>query len=281
MLARRLPSILPFMTRPEAIEVTRIQSVVGLHHGFGLAHDRPFRAPHHSISVSGLVGGGIRPTPGEATLAHHGVLFLDEVTEFQRSALEALRQPLEDGYVTVVRSQHAALLPTRFMLVAASNPCPCGYGGSKRCRCTESDHARYGRKLSGPLMDRIDLVVDVEAPSTDDLRRPPITTSAAEQRVVQEARERQEMRLWGTGAVCNGEMDARLLREHVDLQDDAREALERYYDDRQLSARGRDRVLKVAQTIADLAGKPTVDFDAVHEAMGLRNGPYPALQVAA
>jgi magnesium chelatase family protein len=130
-------------------------------------------------------------------------------------------------------------------------------------------------------MDRIDLVVDVEAPSTDDLRRPPITTSAAEQRVVQEARERQEMRLWGTGAVCNGEMDARLLREHVDLQDDAREALERYYDDRQLSARGRDRVLKVAQTIADLAGKPTVDFDAVHEAMGLRNGPYQALQVAA
>jgi magnesium chelatase family protein len=281
MLARRLPSILPFMTRPESIEVTRIQSVMGEHPGFGLVRDRPFRAPHHSISVSGLVGGGIRPTPGEATLAHHGVLFLDEVTEFQRSALEALRQPLEDGYVTVVRSQHAALLPTRFMLVAASNPCPCGYGGSKRCRCTEADHARYGRKLSGPLMDRIDLVVDVDAPSTDDLRRPSITTSAAEQQLVQAARERQEMRLWGTGAVCNAEMDARLLRDHVDLEDAARDALERYYDDRLLSARGRDRIVKVAQTIADLAGKPTVDFEAVHEAMALRTGPRPVLEVAA
>jgi magnesium chelatase family protein len=279
MLARRLPSILPFMTRPEAIEVTRIQSVVGEHRGSGLATDRPFRAPHHSISVSGLVGGGLRPTPGEATLAHHGVLFLDEVTEFQRSALEALRQPLEDGCLTIVRGQHAALLPTRFMLVAATNPCPCGFGGDSRCRCKAIDHARHARKLSGPLMDRIDLVVDVEAPSSHDLRRSSITTSAAEQQLVQVARERQEMRLWATGAVSNADMDARLLREHVVLDAAARAALEQYYEAGQVSARGRDRALKVAQTIADLEGKSTVEGQHVHEAMQLRTGPRPALEV--
>jgi magnesium chelatase family protein len=281
MLARRIPSILPFMTRPEAIEVTRIQSVVGDHHGLGLAVDRPFRAPHHSISVSGLVGGGLRPAPGEATLAHHGVLFLDEVTEFQRSALEALRQPLEDGFVTIVRGQHAALLPTRFMLVAATNPCPCGFGGDPRCRCKESDHARHERKLSGPLMDRIDLVVDVGAPSTEQLRRPSITTSTAEQRLVQAARERQHMRLSATSAVCNGDMDARLLREYVDLEESARAGLESYYDDRQVSARGRDRVLKVAQTIADLDEQPKVNLDHIHQAMSFRVGSQATLEVAA
>jgi magnesium chelatase family protein len=281
MLARRIPSILPVMTRAEAIEVTRIQSVVGLHHGAGLVRDRPFRAPHHSISVSGLVGGGIRPTPGEASLAHHGVLFLDEVSEFLRPALEALRQPVEDGHLTIVRSQRAASMPTRFMLVAASNPCPCGFGGDPRCRCTEADHLRHARKLSGPLMDRIDMVVDVNAPSTLDLRSPPITTSAAEQRLVQEARERQERRLSDTGIVCNGEMDAHLLGKHVRLDASAHSALERYYDERQVSARGRDRVLRVAQTVADLAGTSTVRAGHVHEAMAFRIGAPATLEVAA
>jgi magnesium chelatase family protein len=281
MLARRIPSILPFMTRPEAIEVTRIQSVVGLHHGAGLVRDRPFRAPHHAISVSGLVGGGTRPTPGEASLAHHGVLFLDEVHEFQRPALEALRQPLEDGYLTIVRSQRAALLPTRFMLVAATNPCPCGFGEGPRCRCKESDHARHARKLSGPLMDRIDLVVHVGAPTTAQLREPPITDSATQQRIVQQARERQELRLSGTGAVCNGAMDARLLREHVQLHPAARTVLDGYYDDRKISARGCDRVLKVARTIADLAGADAVQRQHVHEAMAFRTGGPVALEVAA
>ena len=151
MLARRLPSILPPLTRAEALEVTRIHSIAGLHDGGALIRERPFRAPHHQVSASGLVGGGSVPAPGEASLAHHGVLFLDELSEFPRPALEALRQPLEDGRVAIVRGQRTAIFPTRFMLVAATNPCPCGHAPSPRCRCTEADLARHARRLSGPL----------------------------------------------------------------------------------------------------------------------------------
>ena len=164
MLARRLPSILPPMTAAEAVDVTRIHSVAGLHDGDGLVLQRPFRAPHHTISSSGLVGGGSYPLPGEATLAHHGVLFLDELSEFVRSSLEALRQPLEDGHVTIVRAQQVVAFPTRFMLVAASNPCPCGMG-DETCRCTAADLARHQRRLSGPLLDRIDVLVPVGRPT--------------------------------------------------------------------------------------------------------------------
>src|SRR5437764_8115528 len=173
MLARRMPSILPEMTRTEAIEVTRIHSVAGIH-ADGLIEQRPFRAPHHTISAAGLVGGGSPPRPGEATLAHHGVLFLDELAEFQRSALDALRQPLEDGCVTIVRAQRALLFPTAFMLVAATNPCPCGFAGvGDRCRCGEADLRRHRRKLSGPLLDRMDLLINVERPSERDLASAP------------------------------------------------------------------------------------------------------------
>src|SRR5881275_2449176 len=164
MLARRLPSILPAMSRSEAIEVTRIHSVAGIHAN-GLIRARPFRAPHHTISSSGLVGGGSPPRPGEATLANHGVLFLDELSEFQRPSLEALRQPLEDRCVLIVRSQHALVLPTRFILVAATNPCPCGFAGvGDRCRCGEADLRRHRRRLSGPLLDRMDLLVTSSVP---------------------------------------------------------------------------------------------------------------------
>ncbi len=163
MLARRLPSILPPMTSREALEVTRIHSIAGLHSD-GLIETRPFRAPHHTISAAGLVGGGVPPRPGEATLANHGVLFMDELSEFHRSAVEALRQPLEDGRVTIVRGQRALVLPTRFMLVAATNPCPCGYAGVEdRCSCGEADLRRHRRRLSGPLLDRIDLLVSCAA----------------------------------------------------------------------------------------------------------------------
>ncbi len=272
MLARRLPSILPRLRCDEAIEVTRIQSVAGLRTGGGLARQRPFRAPHHTISASGLVGGGTWPAPGEATLAHQGVLFLDELSEFARPALEALRQPLEDGCVTIVRGQRAAVMPTRFMLVAATNPCPCGYAGEPdRCRCSESDHARHARRLSGPLIDRIDLVVDVRRPSARELARPPVTCSADERHRIEAARELQAARLRGSGATCNAQMDARLLRDHLDLDDGGRQAMERLYDGGQLSARGHDRVLKVARTIADLAGDRRVGADHVHQAMALRN----------
>src|SRR5689334_15774546 len=182
MLARRMPSILPDMSRAEAIEVTRIHSVAGIHSD-GLVSTRPFRAPHHTISPAGLVGGGSPPRPGEATLAHHGVLFLDELSEFQRSALDALRQPLEDGVVAIVRGQHALVFPTKFMLIAATNPCPCGFAGiDDRCNCGEADIRRHRRKLSGPLLDRMDLLVDVGRPSERELTSGPITSSDSARR---------------------------------------------------------------------------------------------------
>ncbi len=173
MLARRLPSILPPLLPAEALEVTRIQSVAGLRAEDGIARVRPFRAPHHTISAAGLIGGGPLPSPGEATLAHGGVLFLDELSEFDRRSLEALRQPLEDGHVSIVRQNRVARFPTRCTLVAATNPCPCGRGGHA-CRCGEADLQRHSRRLSGPLLDRIDLVVGVERPSTEDLADEPV-----------------------------------------------------------------------------------------------------------
>jgi len=270
MLARRLPSILPPLSRPEAIEVTRIHSVAGTHTGDGLVTRRPFRCPHHTISASGLVGGGAVPSPGEASLAHNGVLFLDELSEYSRFVLEALRQPLEDGRVAIVRGQQTAVFPTRFMLVAATNPCPCGFGGDeRRCRCTEADHARHRRRLSGPLMDRVDIIVDVQRPAT--LAEPPITTSRAVRAEVTAARERQSARLEDTGVLCNAQMDAALVRRLVRLDDEPLDVLERAYAGTHLSARGHERILKVARTIADLAGSETIDTLHVQQALGYRH----------
>jgi magnesium chelatase family protein len=273
MLARRLPSILPRMTRAEAIEVTRIHSVAGLH-ADGLIGRRPFRAPHHTISPSGLVGGGAPPKPGEATLAHRGVLFLDELSEFQRSTLDALRQPLEDGSVAIVRGQRALVFPTKFMLIAATNPCPCGFAGiDDRCNCGEADIRRHRRKLSGPLLDRMDLLVDVGRPSERELTSGPITSSDSARRRVADARERQRARLDGTTASCNGEMDARTVRRHVALDEPAEQALARAYSVGALSARGRHRVLRVARTIADLEGHERVSHRDLLTALGLRQQP--------
>ena len=270
MLARRIPSILPAMSRAEAIEVTRIHSIAGLH-AAGLIGTRPFRAPHHTISAAGLVGGGSPPRPGEATLAHHGVLFLDELAEFQRSTLDALRQPLEDGCVTIVRGQRALLFPTRFMLVAATNPCPCGFAGvGDRCRCGEADLRRHGRRLSGPLLDRMDLLINVERPSEQELRAPPPTSSARARERVAHARERQRFRLAGSSARCNGEMDARLVRRHVRLEDAAERALAQAYAIGALSARGRHRVVRVAQTIADLVAHDRITHADLLTALSLR-----------
>jgi magnesium chelatase family protein len=268
MLARRIPSILPAMTRAEAVEVTRLHSVAGLHTG-GLIGARPFRAPHHTISPSGLVGGGVLPRPGEATLAHHGVLFLDELSEFQRAALDALRQPLEDGCVTIVRGQRALMFPTRFMLVAATNPCPCGFAGvGDRCECPEADLRRHRRRLSGPLLDRMDLLVNVDRPTEEELRSPATIDSATAREQVAQARERQRRRF---GSVrCNGEMDAREVRRHVRLEPAALEALGRAYDVGALSARGRHRIMRLARTVADLAHHDRVTREDLLAALSLR-----------
>jgi magnesium chelatase family protein len=270
MLARRLPSILPAMSRGEAIEVTRIHSVVGQGSG-GLITARPFRAPHHSISAAGLVGGGSPPRPGEASLAHQGVLFLDELSEFARPALEALRQPLEDGAVTIVRGQRALVFPTRLMLVAATNPCPCGFAGvGDRCTCGEPELRRHRRRLSGPLLDRMDLLVNVERPSEAELRAPPLIDTATAAATVAAARERQRARLAGASASCNGELDVALVRRTVRLDSGAERVLGDAYRCGALSARGRHRVLRVARTIADLHERETVHESDVLLALSLR-----------
>ncbi|HUR83772.1 MAG TPA: YifB family Mg chelatase-like AAA ATPase [Solirubrobacteraceae bacterium] len=270
MLARRLISVLPPLRREEAITVTRIHSVAGVHAGGGLMTQRPLRAPHHTISAPGLVGGGIVPTPGEASLAHHGVLFLDELSEFGRAALEALRQPLEDGFAAIVRGQRTVVLPTRFQLVASTNPCPCGHAGTDRCRCSDADIARHRRKLSGPLLDRIDLLVDMPRPSAEQLAELPATTSADVRAAVAEARERQVARLAGTGLTTNSELTPRLMNEHVGADARAHATLQRAYARGELSARGHGRILRVARTIADLAGDVRVRERHVGEALGFR-----------
>jgi magnesium chelatase family protein len=272
MLARRLPSILPELTPAEAIEVTRIHSVAGIH-ADGLIVQRPFRAPHHTVSPSGLAGGGSPPRPGEATLAHRGVLFLDELSEFHRVSLDALRQPLEDGTVSIVRGQQSLSFPSRFMLVAATNPCPCGYAGvDARCTCGEAELRRHHRRLSGPLLDRMDLVVDVRRPAEEDLRSDPVTSSDEVRARVAEARQRQRrrLRLRDAAASCNGDMSATLVQAMVRLEDEAEQELRRAYRVGLLSARGVHRVVRVAQTIADLDKRDRVCSDHVLTALGLR-----------
>jgi magnesium chelatase family protein len=270
MLARRITSILPPLSRDEALAVTRIHSVTGTHLGDGLVEQRPFRAPHHTISPSGLVGGGSVPRPGEASLAHLGILFLDELSEFSRAALEALRQPLEDGVVAIVRGQQTVTYPTRVQLVASTNPCPCGFAGELRCRCTEGDIARHRRKLSGPLLDRMDLLVNMPRPSSEQLERGAGTSSQEVLAAVLEARERQAHRLAGTGLRTNAELTPRLIGECVRADTGAHSALRAAYAKGTLSARGHGRILRVARTIADLDGSARVTARHVNGALWFR-----------
>jgi magnesium chelatase family protein len=268
MLARRLPGILPAPTFEEALEITQVRSVAGIGDG-RLARERPFRAPHHTISPQGLVGGGATPRPGEITLAHRGVLFLDELTEFARPALDALRQPLEEGRVEITRGQRWLEFPANFMLVAACNPCPCG-AAEGECSCDSSNLARYARRLSGPLLDRIDLVCQVQRLAPLELVGPAAGRRSIEVRArVVAARDRQGERLQGTGAACNGDMDGRTTRQTVRLRAPARERLGRPW----LSGRGYHRVLRVARTIADLEQRGAVGARDVDEALGYRLAP--------
>jgi magnesium chelatase family protein len=271
MLAQRLPSIMPPLTRAEAIEVTRIHSITGGLESEELVRRRPFRSPHHSITTAGLVGGASRGWVGEVVLAHNGVLFLDELSEFSRATLESLRQPLEDGRVAIVRARHSAVYPARVMLVAATNPCPCGYmGEGERCQCREADMARHRRKLSGPLLDRIDLVTTLERPTARELRERPQQNSAQAREQVLAARERQVSRLKDESASMNAGMDVRMLRRHVALDESGEEVLRAVQDRRVLSARGQHRLLRVARTVADLDGSPRTSKRHLAEALGWR-----------
>ena len=274
MMARRVAGILPPLGFEEALEVTAVHSVAGLlPPGTGLLADRPFRAPHHTISNAALVGGGSQPRPGEVSLAHHGVLFLDELLEFSRHVLEVLRQPLEEGCVTVARAARSSTFPARFMLIAAMNPCPCGFAGdsSRECRCTPQQMTRYRDRLSGPLRDRLDLTVEVPAMSIDvlTLGEPGERSAAVRARVVA-ARARQAVRHAGEGIATNAQLTPSLMAKHCAADAAALRVLRSAARGMALSARGYDRVRKVARTIADLAGDDEIGADAMAEALQLR-----------
>jgi magnesium chelatase family protein len=271
MLARRLPGILPGPTFQEALEVTQVHSAAGIGSGV-LATERPFRAPHHTISAQGLVGGGNRPMPGEITLAHRGVLFLDELPEFARAAIDALRQPLEEGYVEIMRGQRTLEFPANAMVVGACNRCPCARPPDD-CTCTSLEFGRYMRRLSGPLLDRFDLVCHVEHVPALELvgSERKIRPGSAEirERVIR-ARERQHARLSGTGAFCNGDMDGRLTRRKVQFDAALTAGLLAARDRLNLSGRGHDRVLRVARTIADLDDREHMRETDLDEALSYR-----------
>ena len=273
MLARRIPTILPPLTRPEALETTKVYSLLGLANG--LIEERPFRAPHHSISSSALLGGGSVPRPGEISLAHNGVLFLDEMPEFSRASIEGLREPLEEREVTITRVHASLRLPASFLLVGAANPCPCGWAdsGVRVCTCTNESRARYQQRLSGPLLDRIDLQTFVKPITLKQLRdnRPGEASATIRERVVA-ARDRQRVRLAPFGIHCNAEMTTTILRATCRLDERTEAKLAELVDARKtFTARSIDRLLKVARTAADLVGRDDITDDDLEYAASHRD----------
>ncbi len=271
MLARRLPGLLPLLSEDEALEVTRIQSIAGLHDGEFLIRERPFRAPHHTISAAGLVGGGAIPMPGEVTLSHRGVLFLDELSEFPRHSLNALRQPLEDGAVTIVRGNSSVRFPARLTIVAATNPCPCGYAGDgDRCSCDERALNAHARRLSGPLLDRFDLLIHAQRPERSELEAAAGHSTEELRQRVDAARELSSARWAGQPFSLNAEASEASLSAEGQFATDGLALLGRAYEKGLIAPRGRVRVMRVARTLADLAGSASVDAGHLAHALSLR-----------
>jgi len=274
MLARCLPGILPPMTFGEALETTRINSIAGkLQPGTGLLVKRPFSAPHHSASVASIIGGGSGARPGEVSLSHNGILFLDELPEFSKQTLEALRQPMEDGVVSIARVANQAEYQSRFMLIASMNPCPCGYFGSKtrQCRCNQHEIRRYLDRISGPLLDRIDIQIEVDSvPVKEISQSKPAESSAEVRKRVTRARQIQQERYRGEGIFCNAALTSKLLKKYCLLTDEANAVLHMAVERMGMSMRAYGRVLKVARTIADLAGEEQISTEHVAEAIQYR-----------
>ena len=275
MLARRIPSILPDMTRAESLQTTEIYSVAGMTDAaHPLVDVRPFRSPHHTASTVSLAGGGGTPRPGEISLAHNGVLFLDELPEFDKSALETLRQPLEDGFVTITRAAGTLTLPSRFMLVCAMNPCKCGWYGhpSGRCTCSENQVEQYMRRISGPLLDRIDMYIEVPSVEYEAMRRKDTPESSAliRQRV-NAAREVQKQRFAGTEVSCNAYMTPAMIGRYCQLDDAGERLMQGAFDRLGLTGRSHDRILRMARTIADLEGSERIEAPHLAEAIQFRS----------
>ena len=275
MLARRIPSILPDMTRAESLQTTEIYSVAGMTDAaHPLVDVRPFRSPHHTASTVSLAGGGGTPRPGEISLAHNGVLFLDELPEFDKSALETLRQPLEDGFVTITRAAGTLTLPSRFMLVCAMNPCKCGWYGhpSGRCTCSENQVEQYMRRISGPLLDRIDMYIEVPSVEYEAMRRKdtPESSAVIRQRV-NAAREVQKQRFAGTEVSCNAYMTPAMIGRYCQLDDAGERLMQGAFDRLGLTGRSHDRILRMARTIADLEGSERIEASHLAEAIQFRS----------